>query len=139
MESLHATEFASPRYFEKLRQLRESNDNAQAGVSSTAPIVVPVNSSRRQGRHARDGSEEKQRRAFALETTLPRTQRKSTLTGSIASLRSKVTTLHKGHLAVVEHAEFLVEEPERKTCVSVYLLIDVHADKPPDTPWATSC
>jgi hypothetical protein len=123
MDPLHITEFASPRYFDKLKTLAEAAENANvpqpapapaSGPSQTVPFSLPIGNPRPQpGRRRRSDdtvrSGDHKKRALGHDLTTLRTRRPSFAT-SIASFRSKVATIHRTPSTFVEHEEFIFQE-----------------------------
>jgi len=133
MDPLHITEFASERYFEKLRRLNESNENASsttsgpaaeaatAAVTTDPPLLegptftLPLG---RQRSHENDTAplvlrpSDQKKRSLGHDLTALRTQRRPTFSGSFGSLRSKVTVIHKAPLIVERHEDVLAEDPK---------------------------
>lgn len=133
MDPLHITEFASERYFEKLRRLNESNETANspssgpaAATATTAPTTVPLEPPLlegptftlplgRQRSHDNDTASlalrpsDQKKRSLGHDLTALRTQRRPTFSGSFGSLRSKVTVIHKAPSVVQE--DILAEDP----------------------------
>lgn len=130
MDPLHITEFASERYFEKLRRLNESNETAASAspgpavAATTVPPEPPLLEGPtftlplgRQRSHDNDTASpvlrpsEQKKRSLGHDLTALRTQRRPTFSGSFGSLRSKVTVTHKPP-TIAEHLEdALAEEP----------------------------
>jgi hypothetical protein len=128
MDPLHITEFASERYFTKLRQLNEANDNAAAAAAAaassssttttdptttaTTTFTLPV----REPRH-RDPkldlipvrTSDQKKRSLGHDLTSLRTQRRPSFSGSFGSLRSRVAVVHKTP-TIVEHYEHIRAE-----------------------------
>ncbi len=130
MDPLHITEFASERYFEKLRRLNESNENAAASSSSPAATTTTVPAEPpllegptftlplgRQRSHDNDTAplalrpSEQKKRSLGHDLTALRTQRRPTFSGSFGSLRSKVTVIHKAPLSSAHNEDVLVGDP----------------------------
>ncbi|KAN0117261.1 hypothetical protein V8E51_003238 [Hyaloscypha variabilis] len=131
MDPLHITEFASERYFEKLRRLNESNENATssgpAAAAATATVAtdppllegptftLPLG---RQRSHENDPAplalrpSDQKKRSLGHDLTALRTQRRPTFSGSFGSLRSKVTVIHKAPLIVERHEDAAAEDPK---------------------------
>lgn len=128
MDPLHITEFASEKYFEKLKQLNERAENASssssAGPAAAATVpplplqaptfTLPLG---RQRSHDNDAAplalrpSEQKKRSLGHDLTALRTQRRPSFSGSFGSLRSKVTVIHKVP-SIVEHREdILAEDP----------------------------
>jgi hypothetical protein len=127
MDPLHLTEFASEKYFEKLKQLNERAENASsssAGPAAAATVpplplqaptfTLPLG---RQRSHDSDAAplvlrpSDQKKRSLGHDLTALRTQRRPSFSGSFGSLRSKVTVIHKVP-SIVEHREdILAEDP----------------------------
>ncbi|KAF4631541.1 hypothetical protein G7Y89_g6590 [Cudoniella acicularis] len=129
MDPLHLTEFASERYFTKLRQLNENAEASSSAGPAAAPnlpelppplqaptFTLPLGNPRQ--RHvdpehatlALRPSEQK-KRSLGHDLTTLRTQRRPSFTGSFGALRSRVTTIHKSPSIVEHHEEILAEDP----------------------------
>jgi hypothetical protein len=141
MDPLHITEFASERYFEKLRRLNESNENANSPSGSAAaatPATVPAEPPLlegptftlplgRQRSHDSDSAplalrpSDQKKRSLGHDLTALRTQRRPTFSGSFGSLRSKVTVIHKAPSVVQE--DVLAEDP---TTPHMYVHPSIH-------------
>ncbi|PVH74719.1 hypothetical protein DL98DRAFT_428947 [Cadophora sp. DSE1049] len=119
MDPLHITEFASERYFSKLRQLNEPSDNAAStSESSTAtatspPLPTGPTFTLPLGRQRSLDNDlppltlrpsEQKKRSLGHDLTTLRTQRRPSFTGSFGRLTSKVTVIHKVP-SIVEHKE----------------------------------
>ncbi|TAQ83575.1 hypothetical protein B7494_g8095 [Chlorociboria aeruginascens] len=106
MDPIHITEFASERYFSKLRQLNGSTENSTAAAgSSTATSTIlepplegptftlPIGNPRQ--RHSSEAlvlrPSEQRKRSLGHDLTSLRTQRRPSFSGSFGSLRSRVT------------------------------------------------
>jgi hypothetical protein len=138
MDPLHITEFASPRYFDKLKQLNrdgEAADHAAASSSSTATATLPplpaasaptftLPLGRQRSRDDEGPAlvlrpSEQKKRSLGHDLTALRTQRRPSFTGSFGSLRSKVTIVHKTP-SIVEHHEWLhAEDPTAPQTLSL--------------------
>jgi len=129
MDPLHITEFASERYFQKIRQLNENAQNAlppSAGpsteVDTTLPppqqqpntFVLPLGRSRTLEEElpplALRPSEQK-KRSLGHDLTGLRTQRRPIFSGSLGRLRSKVAVTQKTTSIAEVHEEILAEDP----------------------------
>jgi hypothetical protein len=127
MDPLHITEFASERYFSKLRQLNENVENASSSAHpavatptppSTSPastFTLPIGNPRWSNQTGRGNNElikpgDQRKRSLGHDLTSLRTQRRPTFSGSFGSLRSKVTVNHKAPSSVVEHHRRVVVE-----------------------------
>jgi len=125
MDPLHITEFASERYFSKLKQLNEnaesSNTPAVPAAANTPPqsltqpttFTLPLGNPRH--RHVDDEltplrPSDQKKRSLGHDLTSLRTQRRPNFSGSFGSLRSKVTVIHKTPSIVEHHDYFLAEE-----------------------------
>ena len=125
MDPLHITEFASERYFSKLRQLNENAANAassSAGPVATIPpqpslqaptFTLPLGNPR----HRNVDNEslalrpsDQKKRSLGHDLTSLRTQRRPTFSGSFGSLRSKVTVIHKAPSIIEQHEDLFAEE-----------------------------
>jgi hypothetical protein len=130
MDPLHITEFASERYFQKIRQL---NANAQIGASSSSAgptttetdaslpplqqpntFVLPLGRSRTLEEElppiALRPSEQK-KRSLGHDLTGLRTQRRPIFSGSLGRLRSKVAVTQKTTSIAEVHEEIWAEDP----------------------------
>lgn len=127
MDPLHITEFASERYFSKLRQLNENAENAgpSAGsgsetTTSTQPPTQPQTFDLplilRQQPIVHEPiplrPSDQKKRSLGHDLTSLRTQRRPSFTGSFGSLRAKYTVVHKTPTVptLVEHHEQIVAE-----------------------------
>ncbi|KAK0104732.1 hypothetical protein ONS95_005003 [Cadophora gregata] len=121
MDPLHITEFASERYFSKLRQLNEPSDNATstseastATATATSPplpsgptFTLPLGRQRSLNNDLPPLTfrpSEQKKRSLGHDLTALRTQRRPSFTGSFGRLTSKVTVIHKVP-SIVEHKE----------------------------------
>lgn len=130
MDPLHITEFASPRYFSKLKQLNENAENAASSPASSAPTPsVPEAPQSLQapahtftlplGRQRSADSEislalrpsEQKKRSLGHDLTALRTQRRPSFTGSFGRLRSHVNVVNKSPSIVEHREEILAEDP----------------------------
>lgn len=127
MDPLHITEFASERYFSKLKQLRSNEDNgssstqpaAAADVSLPPPIqpatfTLPLGNPRfrhdeLEPPHLRPSDQKK--RSLGHDLTSLRTTRRPSFSGSFGRLHSKVNVIHKTP-TIVEHREQILAEKE---------------------------
>lgn len=120
MEPLHITEFASQRYFDKLKKLNESADASTTVESSTPELSqlhqtfsLPI----RNQRHNDDElplalrPSEQKKRSLGHDLSTLRTQRRPTFTGSFGSLRSRVTITHKSPSIAEHHQQILAHDP----------------------------
>ncbi|PSS07107.1 hypothetical protein M430DRAFT_192859 [Amorphotheca resinae ATCC 22711] len=129
MDPLHITEFASERYFSKLRQLNENAENAANASSSTGPAVAPNaplppssqqptftlplgNPRQRQVENETIPlrTSDQKKRSLGHDLTSLRTQRRPSFSGSFGSLRSKVSVIHKTPSIAEQHEQVLAEE-----------------------------
>jgi hypothetical protein len=122
MDPLHITEFASERYFSKLKKLNENAENASSSAGSsttTAPplqqtFTLPLGNPRQrlvdEGPLALRPSEQK-KRSLGHDLTALRAQRRPSFSGSFGSLRSKVTVIHKSPSIAEHHEHILAEDP----------------------------
>ncbi len=133
MDPLHITEFASERYFSKLRQLRENPDHAATSSSATGgstttatatvPPLPPAHTNTfilplgRQRSHDNEPPpltlrpRDQKKRSLGHDLSALRTQRRPSFSGSFGSLRSKVTVIHKPTSILEHHEEILAENP----------------------------
>ncbi|OBT62131.1 hypothetical protein VE03_08295 [Pseudogymnoascus sp. 23342-1-I1] len=119
MDPSHITEFASPRYFEKLNSLHDAVENANnpqaadgaAGTSQNSPFSLPIRNPRPPGaRRRRSGDTDRSgdgKRRLLVPEIIPKAPRKPSFTSSITNFRFKVS--HKGASHQVGH-EFIFEE-----------------------------
>jgi hypothetical protein len=122
MDPLHITEFASERYFSKLKQL---NSNEENGSSSTQPaaaanvppppslqpstFTLPLRSADNESPHLKPSEQKK--RSLGHDLSSLRTQRRPSFSGSFGRLHSKVNIIHKTP-TIVEHREHILAEEE---------------------------
>ncbi|TVY20546.1 hypothetical protein LARI1_G001589, partial [Lachnellula arida] len=131
MDPLHITEFASPRYFTKLRQINENAENAENATSSTAtptPVLEgsdPPTSLQTPtftlplGRQRSADNEiflalrpsKQNKRSLGHDLTTLRTTRRPSFAGSFGRLRSQVNVIHKTPSIVEHHEEILAADP----------------------------
>lgn len=125
MDPSHITEFASPRYFDKLRSLNDAADNANdpsateggaGGASQSSTFTLPIRNPRPPGGRRRrsndtDRSGDGKRRLLVVDAT-SKNHRKPSFTSSIATFRFKVS--HRGPSLHAEHNECLFEEEPAK-------------------------
>ncbi|KAJ5047117.1 uncharacterized protein L3040_002960 [Drepanopeziza brunnea f. sp. 'multigermtubi'] len=137
MDPLHITEFASERYFSKLKQLNEpSNDAAssppssssasaeapsQGAAAATSPSLHTGNTfSLPLGRQRSldDGlppltlkPSEQKKRSLGHDLTALRTQRRPSFTGSFGRLSSRVNIIHKVPSILEHREETLAQDP----------------------------
>lgn len=127
MDPSHITEFASPRYFDKLRSLAEAAENAahNDGTATTtasqpATFTLPLGNPRPQPARRRRSDDtarsgDAKKRSLGHDLSSLRTQRRPSFALSIASFRNKVSLHHKSPSATVEHDEFIfAEEPAQE-------------------------
>ncbi|CAD6438935.1 e6bd5174-bf34-46e1-b6e4-0fcf374083ad [Sclerotinia trifoliorum] len=141
MEPAHITEFASERYFSKLRQINENDHgstsaspsttgitfNAQIGPSTLPTInhepspleAATFNLPSRQ-RNANHENlvlrpSDQRKRSLGHDLTSLRTQRRPSFSGSLGALRSKVNITHKAPSIVETHQGLIVERIERQS------------------------
>ncbi|CZT48056.1 related to F-box protein involved in pathogenicity [Rhynchosporium secalis] len=121
MDPLHITEFASERYFSKLRQLNEPSDNAASSSEAPAAVAIPnpplptgPTFTLPLGRQRSLDNDlppldlrpsEQKKRSLGHDLTALRTQRRPSFAGSFGRLTSKVNVIHKGVPSIVEHRE----------------------------------
>ncbi|RFU29999.1 hypothetical protein B7463_g6331, partial [Scytalidium lignicola] len=118
MDPLHITEFASERYFSKLRQLNANAENASSSAEPAARAEIPglpleepntftLPLGHPRQRHANADlwkpSEQKKRSLGHDLASLRTAQRRPTFSGSFGSLRSRV--IHKSPRSSIEHQE----------------------------------
>lgn len=132
MDPLHITEFASERYFSKLRQLKDNPDHASSSsaatadpTTSTTATVPPLPPSQSNsyilplGRVRSHDNEaplalrprDQKKRSLGHDLSALRTQRRPSFSGSFGSLRSKVTLVSKPTSIVEHQEEILAENP----------------------------
>jgi hypothetical protein len=122
MDPLHITEFASERYFSKLRQLDEQAEPSSATASSTTNVpelpaalraptfTLPL---RRQRSAESDNAapalrpSDQKKRSLGHDLTPLRTQRRPILGGGLGALRSKISVTQKP-ISVVEHQQAIL-------------------------------
>lgn len=130
MDPLHITEFASERYFSKLKQLNENAENGSGSsavhtsvgptVVSNAPsilqstFVLPLGNPRQPDAfpeiYPLKPSDQKKRSLGHDLTSLRTTQRRPRFMGGFGRLSSKVTTTQKVPTIVEFHEHIAVEE-----------------------------
>lgn len=115
MDPSHLTEFASPRYFDKLRTLAEAVESgipvestASLTTTQTTTFTLPLGNPRPQpGRRRRSDdttrSGDAKKRSLGHDLSTLRTQRRPSFALSITSFRNKVSLHHKLPSAHVEH------------------------------------
>ncbi|KAE8443345.1 hypothetical protein EG329_001988 [Mollisiaceae sp. DMI_Dod_QoI] len=127
MDPLHITEFASERYFSKLRQLNENAENALSSASRDAaasdPPLPPLQGptfTLPLGRQRSLDNElpplalrpsDQKKRSLGHDLTALRTQRRPSFTGSFGRLSSKVNVIHKTPSIIEHHEHILAEDP----------------------------
>lgn len=132
MDPLHITEFASERYFSKLRQLNEHSEGATSGSGGPAPataadlalppppslhqptFTLPLGNPRQQNLETSTvptRTSDQKKRSLGHDLTSLRTQRRPSFSGSFGSLRSKVSVVHKTP-SIVEHYEHILAEED---------------------------
>ncbi|KAG9234120.1 hypothetical protein BJ875DRAFT_401674 [Amylocarpus encephaloides] len=148
MDPLHITEFASERYFSKLRQLREqaAAEGRTAATTATSTQTTPELPLPLQaptftlplGRQRSAETEhaalvlrpsEQKKRSLGHDPTTTRTQRRPTFAGSLGALRSKVTVTHKSPSLVEHHEAILAADP---TAAITFTLSDLFLSLPPE-------
>jgi hypothetical protein len=125
MDPLHITEFASERYFSKLRQLNENAENvanSSGGPAATIPpqpslqaptFTLPLGNPRQRNADNESLSlrpSDQKKRSLGHDLTSLRTQRRPSFSGSFGSLRSKVTVIHKAPSIVERREDIFAEE-----------------------------
>jgi hypothetical protein len=126
MEPLHITEFASPRYFDKLRSLNEAAENANAqqpaeategsSQTQTGTLTLQIRDQRPLPQRRRRSDDnvrpsDQKRRTLGHDLTGLRNQRRPSF--GFASVRSKILG-HKGSSTYVDHDGYVYdEEPAR--------------------------
>ncbi|EHL00912.1 hypothetical protein M7I_3307 [Glarea lozoyensis 74030] len=137
MDPLHITEFASKRYFSKLRQLDGQAEPAAATASSTTNVpelpaalraptfTLPL---RRQRSAESDNAapalrpSDQKKRSLGHDLTPLRTQRRPILGGGLGALRSKISVTQKP-ISVGEHQQaILAADPTAATSLPKYTL-----------------
>ena len=124
MDPLHITEFASERYFSKLKELNKDAENAatSAGpdIANNVPLppllqgnsfILPLGKQRPTDNEAipfRPSDQKK--RSLGHDLSSLRTQRRPTFTGSLGSLRSKVAVVNKTPTIGQHYEHILAEE-----------------------------
>ncbi|KAH9218355.1 hypothetical protein DL95DRAFT_293493 [Leptodontidium sp. 2 PMI_412] len=126
MDPLHITEFASERYFSKLRQLNEPSDNAAssseapAAAATSPPLPTGPTFTLPLGRQRSLDNDlppltlrpsEQKKRSLGHDLTALRTQRRPSFAGSFGRLTSKVTVIHKVPSIVEHREEILAVDP----------------------------
>lgn len=121
MDPLHITEFASPRYFDKLRSLNETTENATAqqpaepseGPSQANTLTLQIRDQRplpQRRRRSDDNvsSSDQKRRTLGHDLTALRNQRRPSF--GFANVRSKILGSYKGPSTYIEHDGYMFEE-----------------------------
>jgi hypothetical protein len=156
MDPLHITEFASQRYFDKLKKLNENGENAAhpsaatttTTTHSTSPpellelhqtFTLPLGNPRQ---HRADEEislvlrpSDQKKRSLGHDLSTLRTQRRPTFSGSFGSLRSKVTITHKSPSIAEHHLQILSDGhdgPQQyvESLVSRIWLANILSDSP---------
>lgn len=124
MEPLHITEFASPRYFDKLRSLNEATENANSNPPAEASngpshanntLTLPIRDLPRplaQRRRRSDDNvrpSDQKRRVIGHDLAPPRTERRPSFAG-FASIKSKISGGHKFSSAYVGHGDYIFDK-----------------------------
>jgi hypothetical protein len=127
MEPLHITEFASPRYFDKLRSLNEAAENASAqppaeptegpSQTQTSTLTLQIRDQRPLPQRRRRSDDnvrpsDQKRRILGHDLSALRNQRTSSF--GFASVRSKILGGHKGSSTYVDHDGYLYDEEQPK-------------------------
>jgi hypothetical protein len=126
MDPLHITEFASERYFSKLKQLNENAEGSSSAGSAAAAVpdvpaelqaatfTLPLG----RQRSAEAGHpaltlrpSDQKKRSLGHDLTTLRTQRRPNFAGGFGRLTSKVHVVHKSPSIVEHHEELLAEDP----------------------------
>jgi hypothetical protein len=121
MDPSHITEFASPRYFDKLRSLNDVADNANvpqpddagAASSQTSTFTLPIRNppppgTRRRRSDDTDRSGDGKRRLLVVPETA-KNNRKQSFTSSITHFKFRVP--HKGPSTHAELNAPIAEQP----------------------------
>ncbi len=128
MDPLHITEFASERYFSKLRQLNEPPSDNAASSSPEAPAAAAISPPLPTGpsftlplgrQRSLDNDlppltlrpSEQKKRSLGHDLAALRTQRRPSFTGSFGRLSSKVNVIHKVPSIVEHREEILAQDP----------------------------
>jgi hypothetical protein len=133
MDPLHITEFASPRYFDKLRSLNEAADNANAqpareavhGSSQANTLTLPIRDLHRPLAQRRRRSDDNVRPSDQKRRTLGhapesiRTHRRPSFAG-FGFVKSKISGGHKTSALHVDHDCFVFEEEPTKHALVVH-------------------
>lgn len=131
MDPLHITEFASERYFSKLKQLKSNEEHGgsstQTAAAPNAPLqptaqpstfTLPLGNPRH--RYVEDEPSlkpsEQKKRSLGHDLTSLRTLRRPSFTGSFGRLSSKVNVVHKTP-TIVEHREHIAATEEGASSV----------------------
>jgi len=127
MDPLHITEFASPRFFDKLKQLNGTADSGSNGgtaagtaastTGSTELAIVegptftlPLGNPRQHSDSPILKVGDQRKRSLGHDLSSLRTQRRPSFSGSFGSLRSRVTVLHRTPSITERRDEVIVEE-----------------------------
>jgi hypothetical protein len=130
MDPLHITEFASPRYFDKLRSLNEAADNVNAqpageavqGSSQANTLTLPIRDVPRPPQRRRRSDDnvrasDQKRRTLGHDPETPWTHRRPSFAG-FGFVKSKISGGHKSLTPHVDHDAFVFEEePTRQAYV----------------------
>ena len=127
MDPLHITEFASERYFSKLKQLNSREENGSSSSQPAAAVDVPPTPALEaptftlplgnpRHRHAENEPphlkpSEQKKRSLGHDLTSLRTERRPSFTGAFGRLHSRVNVIHKTP-SIVEHREQILAEEE---------------------------
>jgi hypothetical protein len=127
MDPLHITEFATERYFSKLRKLNENSENASSSssvvptaVSATPSLLsstftLPLGNPPLQDSNAfptPPGIRDRKKKSLVHDLTALRAKRRPTYSGSFGSLKSNVTVVHKTP-SIVKYYESIVDIKHR--------------------------
>lgn len=123
MEPLHITEFASPRYFDKLRSLNEAAESANAqqppeptdgpSQTQTSTLTLQIRDQRPLPQRRRRSDDnvrpsDQKRRTLGHDLTALRNQRRPSF--GFANVRSKILGGHKGPSTYVDQDGYVYEE-----------------------------
>jgi hypothetical protein len=127
MDPLHLTEFASERYFSKLRQL-DHNEHGSSSTQSAAiesalepqalqgpTFTIPLGNPRHP--HSEDEllhlkPSEQKKRSLGHDLTSLRTQRRPSFAGSFGRLSSKVSIIQTAPSIIEHREEILAQDSE---------------------------
>jgi hypothetical protein len=127
MEPLHITEFASPRYFDKLRSLNDAAENATAQPPSeptegpsqtqTSTLTLQIRDQRPLPQRRRRSDDnvrpsDQKRRILGHDLSALRNQRTSGFV--LANVRSKFLGGHKGTSTYTDHDGYIYDEEPAK-------------------------